>query len=126
MAPGPLPVPLAVNRPGAVDARSRDKEFEVCPRYLNCTVALEVPMISYGTTAETCRLLAYIIGAATPPKSTCTPPLDVDTFPFESSAAPAGVAGPMFVPKMVTISPGAIDPPRKLAALATAVIAGCS
>ena len=38
---------------------------------------------SYGTTAETCVLLANTIGEANPPISTCAPPSVVATFPVD-------------------------------------------
>ena len=47
-----------------------------------------------------------------PLNSTCTPPMVVASLPVAGSVvAYAAVAGPMPVPKMVTISPGETGPP---------------
>ena len=47
-----------------------------------------------------------------PLNSTCTPPMVVASLPVDGSVvANAAVAGPMPVPKMVTISPGETGPP---------------
>ena len=60
-----------------------------------------------------------------PLNSTCTPPMVVASLPVEGSmAAYAAVAGPMAVPKMVTISPGETAPLRKLAAFTTLLMVG--
>ena len=57
--------------------------------------------------------------------STRTPPIVVASLPVAGSVvAYAAVAGPMPVPKMVTISPGETGPPMKLAAFTTLLMGG--
>src|SRR5262249_26027885 len=90
--------------------------FDDWPRNFTTTWAI-VPgpqllaQISYGTTADTCVLLAKIIGARKPFTSTCTPPSVVQTLPVASKVICTPGVGPILVPKMVTPSPGEIDPP---------------
>src|SRR5260370_36659783 len=68
------------------------------------------------------------MGQANPPTVTCTPPMEVETLPEESSVRPAGGAGPMgcagSLAKRVMISPGATPAAEELAALVTLVMAG--
>src|ERR1039458_5396354 len=65
------------------------------------------------------------MGAGVPLNSACTPPMVVNSLPFEGSMdAYAAVAGPMAVPNRVTISPGEIAPLMKLAAFTTLLMVG--
>src|SRR5579862_3042142 len=59
-----------------------------------------------------------------PPNRTWTLPIEVATFPFWSRVRKAGLAGPMFVPVRVTISPGETEPLCRLAAFSKATITG--
>src|SRR5579862_8818640 len=66
-------------------------------------------------------------GAGVPLNVTETPPRLVGTMPLavkENKTPPAGVDGPMLVPKRLTISPGAIGAAWRLAALVIAMTAG--
>ena len=63
----------------------------------------------------------YVIGAANSPNRTRVPASVVSTMPVAgSSENPTPVTGPSPLPKIVTISPGAIVPDALLAALTTA------
>src|SRR5450432_1952887 len=66
---------------------------------------------------------AKVTGAATPSNRTRVFPVRPVTTPL-ATCSPAGVAGPMPVPKMETISPGARPPVLPLAALVMALITG--
>ena|SRR5579862_3985263 len=63
-------------------------------------------------------------GAATPSNMTCVPPRLLDTIPLDVRVRLAGVLGPMFEPKIVMISPGAMAPLCWVAALFKVVTAG--
>src|SRR5271157_1082503 len=58
MAPGPLPEAFCVNSPGTVVVELNWNTLELCPRYLIHADGLATGAISYGTTADTCMLLA--------------------------------------------------------------------
>src|SRR5579871_3956593 len=124
-APGPLPCWFCVKMPGTVVVTGRLIPLEDWFWYFTTIEALWNGASSYGTMAETCVALAFAMGAANPLISTCTPPSVVASLPVESNwALVIGVAGPMLVPKIVMISPGAIAVLLPLAALITFVIVG--
>src|SRR5271157_2281975 len=100
MAPGPVPEALAVKMPGDVGEICTPMALEACPRNFTSTGWLPCSCdTSYGTTAETCVLLANTSGAANPATRTCTPSAGVQVetegsggqsvvgnFPVESKA----------------------------------------
>src|ERR1035438_5250219 len=88
------------------------------PRYCTTTCTLAPPTPA-GTIAETCPALTYTKLAAAPLKKTLTPLRTCGWSP-----AAASCKGPRLVPKITTISPGAMGPERLLAPLAMAVMVG--
>src|SRR5271169_6395291 len=84
-AAGPVPEALSVKMPGVVGVTPAEMPLDVCPRNFTCTVALRKRATSYGTTADTCVLLAYRMGERKPLISTCTLPRVVETRPVLGS-----------------------------------------
>src|SRR5436190_19495061 len=82
----------------------------------------DLPAIPYGTMASIWVADTYSIGAGILSKRTCVSASTFGTVSFCDALIAS--AGPRFAPKMEMISPGAIAPGTKLAALAMIVGTG--